>query len=305
MNACECNVGLGNTGLPNCQNIMTVARKLILVPYEDNAGARNGITLSDTLDQTYFDGKVNDSDSSQRWFPLPLLDNVTNERGEPVTETSDIGTIAHIKDGIRAFFGEMWNQSPQLVDKINTARCVEVGAYVVDFMGRIIGSISDDGATLYPIRIDRQSLNAIFAWPTGTTTAKVNLGFNWHQNETDGKLRVIEPSEYTGDVLSLNGLLDIYAEFSGLSTTGGTVRLYTIFGTAKAPLADSGLLLADSVLFNVTDSLAVTKLTWVESPDGTYAYTHAAQTSADVMRLTPTKAGRDYAAVVAETYLIP
>ncbi|WP_196302365.1 hypothetical protein, partial [Streptococcus pneumoniae] len=66
----------------------------------------------------------------------------------------------------------------------------------------------------------------------------------------------------------------------------------------------SGLVAGDFALYNVTDSAAVTVGSVAESPDGTYLITFAAQTANDVLRITPTKAGYDFSAVVALTTVL-
>ena len=113
--ACKCDVGLGNTGLPNCQPIVSVAKKLIVVPTYNDAGSKNGILLTDTLDQAYWDARVNDADASQRWFPLAAMENITHERAESIVETAGSGKLAFIREGVKSFSGEMWKQSPAFV----------------------------------------------------------------------------------------------------------------------------------------------------------------------------------------------
>jgi hypothetical protein len=61
----------------------------------------------------------------------------------------------------------------------------------------------------------------------------------------------------------------------------------------------------DFALYNVDDSLAVTILTSTESPAGSYTITYAAQGSGEDLRLTPTKNGYDFSAVVTNLISIP
>ena len=46
---CNCDMGLSNTGRPNCLPLQSVTSKLILVPLQDNAGAYNYIDLTVAL----------------------------------------------------------------------------------------------------------------------------------------------------------------------------------------------------------------------------------------------------------------
>jgi hypothetical protein len=70
-------------------------------------------------------------------------------------------------------------------------------------------------------------------------------------------------------------------------------------------VVDEGLLLANFSLFNTTTGLPVVITSVVESPDGTYDINFAAQSSGDVLRLTPSKNGRDYTEVIANLITIP
>jgi len=69
------------------------------------------------------------------------------------------------------------------------------------------------------------------------------------------------------------------------TTTGFSAKLTLDYGNAKTKLPISGLVAGDFVLYNVTDSAAVTISTCTESPDGTYAFTFTGQTNTDILRL--------------------
>ena len=80
MTGCNCNVGLSNTGRPNCVPIFGITSSLILVPIFDNDGVKNGIDLSTTLPT--WASLVNQADASKRWFPLPEFENVELPKAE-------------------------------------------------------------------------------------------------------------------------------------------------------------------------------------------------------------------------------
>jgi hypothetical protein len=74
---CNCEVGLSNTGLPNCAPIADVTKRIILVPIFANDGTRNEYEVATTtFNQVFFDGKINEADASKRWFPLPDIENI-------------------------------------------------------------------------------------------------------------------------------------------------------------------------------------------------------------------------------------
>lgn len=302
--ACACDAGLSNTGT-GCTPIMQVAKKIIITPIYDDAGARNSVLLSATLNQAYFDGKVNDSDASQRWFPLPELKNVEDVRGDNINESFEDQSSVFIQEGSRTFKGLMIGNSgtgagsPQLKGKIEAARCVEVGVFVIDKAGNLIGKISADGLSLEPIEIDSQSLSAMLIKTTDSTIQKLTVMFSFAADERDEDLRMISCDEQgSANLLALRGLLNVCATYTDVDSDEFTAELTTEYGTPKNPGHDKGLVIGDFALYNVTDSASVTILTLTESPDGFYRFTFANQTLGDELRLTPTKAGRDYTCVI-------
>lgn len=59
---CNCDMGLSNTGRPNCLPLQSVTSKLILVPLQDNAGAYNRIDLQAAL--PVWANLINETDES-------------------------------------------------------------------------------------------------------------------------------------------------------------------------------------------------------------------------------------------------
>lgn len=251
--ACKCDVGLGNTGLPNCQPIASVAKKLIVVPTYADSGSKNGILLTDTLDQAYWDARVNDIDLSKRWFPLPVMENITHERAESIVETAGSGKLAFIREGVKSFSGEMWKQSPVFVSKLNEARCTSISIFIIDNDGNLIGSCPEEDGYLYPIQIDKDSWDARTVEATDSTVQKVALSFNWSDDEKDGDIRMVTSDEYAGNLLGLKGLLDIYGvdATANATTDALVITLQTVYGSKANPIKVKGLVLADfSILRN-------------------------------------------------------
>ena len=84
---CNCNVGLSNTGRPNCVPIQSVTSKLILVPLYSNAGVANYIDL--TIALPTWNDLVNEPDASLRWYPLPIFENVELPKADSVFEEAN------------------------------------------------------------------------------------------------------------------------------------------------------------------------------------------------------------------------
>jgi hypothetical protein len=158
---------------------------------------------------------------------------------------------------------------------------------------------------LAPIRIDNGSISAkLIKTGSGATTQKIDLAFDWHLDVQDERLRTIEPNEMSTDISLLNGLLDVTSTYSAIGQTSFKATLKTQYGSFLNPVLVEGLVAGDMALYNVTDSASVTITSIAESPDGTYQINFASQTVADVLRLTITKNGYNFAAVTANTITI-
>lgn len=288
---CDCNATLNNTGTPTCEPLMSVMKKLIIVPIYDDAGVRNYIDLTVTLNQAYFTARINDTDASQRWYPTPEIKNITSEKADSIFETMEDATKFFIRQGLRSFLGVMPKQSPAFLGKLEGFRCRQIGVYIIDKDGNLIGSFTETGK-LYPIRVDEASWNPVLVFGTDTTIQKVSLGFDFHIDENDSDLRMITATDITPvNLLALSGLLDVNAETSAPSTTSFKAELTLDYGSIINPILVKNWVIGDFSLYNVNDALAVTIISVTESPAGTYTFTYAAQGTTEVLRLSASKTG--------------
>lgn len=306
MSDLNCNIGGSNTG-QSCVPIMRVQKKIFLVPTFDSTGVANEIDLTQTLNEAYFTARVNDTDASQRWYPLPEMKNIVDERGDSLYQTFEDGSKVFISQGTRTFNGLIVgaDAAPQMVGKITSHRGVGMSIFIVDKEKNLIGKVGSSATKLAPIELEADSIDAKFIKTIDTAIQAIQVSFDVHMNEDDADLRMIQSTEMSYDISRLRGLIDVDATISSISTTGFTATLTTDGGTPITPVLCKGLVAGDFALYNVTDASAVTISTMTESPSGVYAFTFTAQTSADVLRLTPTKNGYDFTDVVATTITIP
>ena len=296
---CKCDLGLSNTGKPNCVTLQSVTSKLILVPLKDSTGAKNFLDLSTTINEATFTALINQADSSKRWFPLGLFENVEMAKADSTFEEAPSGRKVFIKQGKRSFAGELWNETPQLLGKIQDNRCVDFGVYVVDVNGNLIGSKA--GTKLYPIPVDNESFEAKLMFATDSTAQKVMVAFDFYRLFDESSLWLVTTDEASLDFNNLEGLLDVNLAFASITATGAVATLTLDYGTAKNPIKVKGLLAADLALFNVTDNASVSITSATEGADGVYTLVFASQTSADVLRLSLDKDGY----VGTSTFVIP
>lgn len=305
MITCECDNTFGNTGKPSCDPIFAQPHKAFLVPKYGSDGTLNFIDLTETLNAAYFAAKINAADPLDRWYPLPTLKNFNGEKGDATYETFDDDTKSYVRDGIRSVSALIPKSSEAYMSKLATYTCQEFGMFMIDKRGNLKGMLNAVDE-LYPLLIDNESWNVRTAWATGTTNQNLMLAFDIHPDEQEENLRMILASDITPvNLLSLQGLLDVSAEYTDIDQTIFTVTFTTDFGSAIDPQVVKGLIAANFTLYNVTDSLAVTIIAMTEISDGTYTVTYASQTLGDVLRLTGTKAGYDFTDVNDDSIQIP
>lgn len=309
MASCSCDVTLSNTGVPSCKPIADVAKKLIIVPLRDNSNNPNRIDVTSLPDNAGIIDLINEPDASKRYYPLPLIENVTNERGDPITEEFPSGKIAKIRDGVKTFSSEIINQDAQFAGQIEEFGCTDVGIFIVDAQGNLIGDGSNP-AFLAPIAVDKDTWDVRTLDTSDTTIAKVLLSFQWSQSVSDSDIRLLLASDFAADVnwLAYNGLIDLQGGTpTAISTTGYTIPVATFAGSLANPVVAAGLAQADFEVFNKTQSSVVAITTLTESPAGTYSFTFTAQSSADVLstRIASTTKGFSDTALRAVDVVIP
>jgi hypothetical protein len=287
---CGCSGTIRNTGVPNRQLKIEDGNTLIIVPLVADDGTENKVLRSDTLNQAYFQAKVNATDPSKRWYPIGTFVNVTNERGESNYETFSDGTRARTYKAPRTFTGYLLNYAPAYAATIESLRCVKVGAYLVDDCGQLIGSFCPDATTpandaLKPIPLNEASIDSLVMLQSDAAAGKVQMSVDFDQLFKDQTLRVLT-SEEAGDanLLNLTKLQPTITTISGESTTGFVAAIELDYDSWTA-VPIEGLVLADFYLYNESTASAITITSVTETPTGTYTFVIPAQSSTDVLTL--------------------
>lgn len=293
MIGCDCNVGLSNTGRPNCVPLFSVTNNLIQVPLFDNDGVANGIDLTAPLPDWVVD-LVNNPDPSQRWFPLPAFENVELPKADSQFEEAASGRMAFLRQGKRSFAGELWadDSTPTFLGKLEKGRCIDFGVYIVDVNGNLIGSKIGD--YLYPIKVDSASWDPKFGFATDSTIQKIMLGFDFDRLFNEYTMYMITPAEAGIDFSTLKGLIDVNITFVTPPTaTQSIISANLNYGTALNPVNYIGAdLVTDWTLTNTTTGLPV--LIDAVTPDGLGGYEldySLGVTAGDVLNLATNKLG--------------
>jgi hypothetical protein len=317
MAVCSCNVTLSNTGVPGCQPLTSVAERLILVPMRDGSNIRNGIDLSAIPDNAGILALINASDSTQRYYPIPEMENVTNERAEPITEEAPSGTVAKIRNGVKTFSGEIWFQGATFAGFVEAFGCSTMGAYIIDADGKVIGDKSVSGY-LYPLEIKMPTWDVRTIDTTDTTVAKVTVSFQWSDRISDQDVGFMNGSDFGSDVdwLSYNGLINLYGTQTALPSSDGTnttftMKIYNAFGSVANQQVESNLntdpTTGDLVLQNVTSGSPIVPNSIVQSTSGEYTFEFPDQNTSDnvSVRIRSTTNGYDDTSLRAVTNTMP
>ena len=306
MATCDCgSITLGNSGRTDCTNIANATNNLIIVPTYDEAGVKNFIDTTVSLDKAFFDALINQSDSSKRYYPLPSMKNVTSERAEPNKQEFPDGSSIVLQQGNKSFSGE-WvgkDASTTFMSKVENYGYSSISAFIIDVDGNIIGngSVADK---LYPIALDGDTwfVNLMDA-VMGTSVQMLNLTYQYDRSEEDSNLRMIAASETTPDMRTLSGLKDANAVISAPATTGFTATLTYDYGTQVTKQPIKGLLLADFDCNETSPTPGAEPLASVtEGADGVYAIVYTTPVaSADVLSLDLIKDGFEMTTAVITT----
>lgn len=290
---CKCDLGLSNTGTPNCITIQSVASKLILVPLVDDTGMKNYQSLVSTISSNDIYTWLYNANPTRRWFPLGTFENVTMEKAESSFEEAPSGKKVFIKQGKRSFAGELWSTTPTLLGKIQDNRCVEFGVYIVDVNGNLIGSKNASENRLYPIPVDNQSFDARLMYATDTTVQKIMVAFDFDRLFDESTLWIVTPSDTT-DNYNFNdaeGLLDVNLKKTQNATQTTLYVSATLdYGTGKSGIIVKGLNAGDFSLVKESDNstIAISSVSYVNDY---YIITFSSQTAGIGVKLSMDKDG--------------
>lgn len=279
---CSCPATFGNTGKPDCEPLQRVAKKLIFVNKFDSSGVRNSIASGQAVDDTFLIGKINETDETKRWFVSDEINTVTDERADKITQSID-NIDFNTDEGARVFTAFM-NQGYTSLSKYKKGECVQnLAVYIVDSANKLLGEVSADGLSLYPIAIQNGTYSVKPVPATVSTISQNQIKFTFSQLVNDGNLRSLTAE---ADILNAAGLLDVNASVSSITTTGFVAVLTTDYGQFGNNSSVTGWDETFFDLYNVTQAATIVITSVTEQPNGTYTFVIPAATSADVLTLT-------------------
>jgi len=300
----SCSTNYVDLGKPGCPSKMAIAKRLVFVPEYAADGTKNKISLANAATLSNWVTKFNEANAKDRFYPIVELDNVTDERADPEVETLDSGRVIETRRGTRNFVGHAIQQGTIYLSQLKSWENVKFGVYIIDKDDNIIYKKCDGETDLYPILVDEASYFNRLVKPTYSTSEKIELNFNFRQIEDDADLRVLEASDLDSGFSPLEdfySLLDVSGTASAISATGFTMTLVDPYGDPVEDLVAGDFSLEETS--PTPGSITISSVT--ETSAGVYAFTFTAQTSADVLSLTPSKNGYDFSAIPSVTITIP
>lgn len=252
MAICDCNAGLSALGSPSCQTVQSVTRKLIFAPMTAKNGAATEIPASFVSNDTYQEyiiSQLTSLEPANRWFASPFILNVEDTKGDSTFESLSDGSNIFIQEGARTFTGEFVKQSVTFLEALKVGRCVDLGVYLIDLNGNLIGSKSGDTFALRPIRIDKETFNPILVKGTDTTVQKVSLSFEFDRSEKDEDLRMISGANF----LQLRPQLGVKLDLEEYNATQADVIVTLETNQVASNYPYTTLTESDFVAFNTAD----------------------------------------------------
>jgi hypothetical protein len=309
--SCSCGTGGQNTGQPSCVPKIDRVAKLILVKTFANDGTRNSIKKTDfvtgILPDVFIESKINEADTSKRWYVTPKINAVTDTRAESVTFDVD-GIPKIIDQGVRTFVGSFYDKvgSPKFAGVLNSFSCQDMSYFEVSVNGDIVGM--DGGSEMFPIQIETGTLFAGVVRGTKTELNSVSLTFAVNELERDENLIQVGAAQSEPNMLNKKGLIDVVGSALAspvITATTVTLDMSFVYGAFNNLVPFEGLLLADLTVFNTTQSasVVVSSVTPVVGESGQYDVVIASGAiSADVITVSFSKDGFEMSPF---TYLIP
>lgn len=311
---CKCGGVPLNSGTSGCIEQIKTWDYLVRVDQQDDQGVANFIPAGTVIDQTYVQGKLNETDPSKKWTIFPKLWTVEDVRAEALTETID--NIDFIeRQGTRTFNAMFIGKfaSPQMEATWKSFSCRSNAVFGLTSAGQIEGNNPNLAGDLYPIKVQNDTWFAIYQKPTkAPTKQKIMISFAVDETEEDACLDFIssESIAYPTTNWYSDAPIDVEgAEVSNASLTTivftmkerfGDVNKNDIPGLASVDFSPDDGVTTDTV-FNKTASsnVPITGLTvdTVTLGNGAtqlqYTMTFAAQTLNDVIVIDIFKTGLD------------
>lgn len=303
---CACADGNNNTGISSCPTLMDVTKGLIVVERVANDGTDNAIPAGTVLDAAFFEGKLNETDPSKRYYPVMNLEDVINSRADSVFQTTSGGSNKFLREGPRTFEAGIIGASPKVKGFLDSWSCNKLMVFVVDFSRNMWGIENATKTALEGMPIDGNTNDPKFLFASDAVKNTAMIGFEFDELMRDENIGYFASGDITGvDILKLNGLLDVNTLVSAITTTTFTLNLTENFGPISAKNPIEGFIITDFTYVEVLPTpgpIVITSVTADPLIPGNYDFVVPSAASTESFLLTASKTGFDFPPT---TVLIP
>ena len=275
------------TGTNPCPYLMKIARRLVLVPTYDSEGNKNNFASPDEVTKANIQAKLDETEALDRFYALPLMENVEDTRAETTFFEWNSGQKVRIRSGARTFIGALPDGDPQFMERLQSWEGQSFGTYIIDADGNYV--YADGTGEVNPISIDGNSWDVSMVKANDTEPFYIMIQFDFKQEVNDGHLRYIPINDldFDGRTSDLYGLLPLVPKVD--TTTAGTSTTVTVTTDYDVPV--TGLVFGDFVLYDVTADSDLSVSDAVENPNvpGEYLLTSSTTVQGNVTRVTVSK----------------
>ncbi len=244
-NCVNCSTGLQNTGLiGNGKSGADVANKIFYMPLVANDGTINGIDVS-SLDADTFTTLINEVDTSKRLFPLPIHEDITDERAEAIFETYTSGNKRKVREGNLPISFMILETAASYKAALDSFACKDVGFYYLDKCGNLIGGVKV-GNIQRPIPIMSGSIDNRVVRAGYETVRKIAVSFEVDLRFNDADMTYIPCEVLEGfniDLFNAKGLINLVGKTLVASNADKTITatITTDYGAVTGNLPVEGL----------------------------------------------------------------
>lgn len=285
MSNCFCAVDSANTGKSGKEFKFKNVSHIFVSQLYANDGTRNKVLSSDTIDDAYIAEKVNQSDSSKRWYPLGQFKNGELALPDFITQSLNDGSTINVDINPQMFTGELYTPTPRQIGNIGALACNKIGFIAVDTCGNLLLEVNSDESEGYPISLNTDAWGSRYQFATATEASRGVITFEIDKLSNPRQYRFVD-ADLDLQALSFNGVLDAFVtNVTGITTTEFVFDLGFKTGLFNSNHPLEGVVAGDIELVNVTQDsvVSLSALTASATVDGRYTATFAAQTAADVV----------------------
>lgn len=286
LESCTCGTGVDGFGFIDCYGKPS---RVVGIGFQQlKSGSTENYILA-PLSQSVWEGWLYNKDGSLRISVLNNLTEYTSERDDAITETID-DIDYYLKDGKKMVSFTVVGAPYKLKAFVEGLRCSKNGFYGLSESNQVLGRRSATNTLhILPIPIQKGTLTSKMIDATNATFSKMMVSFQLDERYDDSEF-VYYNAPADVDLLGTEALIQANASATVDSATAITVTLAWSLsgavGAALEPLTNFDTASFFS-LYNETTAASVTISGITESPAGSYELTFVAQTTADVLTLSP------------------